>query len=156
MASVADALSQTSISSSLVRMTGMAFGWIGATTAFGSVVKNANTSVVTSPSLAFRTDVQLVHIPANTASGRLSSSANQTGVFLPSGPVSYSENDVTGTTQRFADPSQRRQCGEAVLRTLVTPGSVVLPLRANTGDGMPHRAVVSSLSPSASRIIGAG
>jgi hypothetical protein len=31
---------QTSRSSSVVRITGMAFGWIGATTAFGDVVKN--------------------------------------------------------------------------------------------------------------------
>jgi hypothetical protein len=30
---------QTSRSSSVVRITGMAFGWIGATTAFGTVVK---------------------------------------------------------------------------------------------------------------------
>ena len=34
------ARSQTSRSSSAVRITGMAFGWIGSTTAFGAVVKN--------------------------------------------------------------------------------------------------------------------
>ena len=71
-----------------------------------------------------------------------SSRPNQTGTFLPSGPVSYSENEVNGTMQRFAGPSQRRQCGDAVLRTLVTPGSVARPLSANTGDGMPHLAIV--------------
>jgi hypothetical protein len=31
---------QTSHSSSVVRITGVAFGWIGSTTAFGAVVKN--------------------------------------------------------------------------------------------------------------------
>jgi hypothetical protein len=30
------------------------------------------------------------------------------------------------TTQRFAGPSQRRQCGEATLRMFVMPGSVYL------------------------------
>ena len=113
-------------------------------------------SAVISPSLAFLTDVQLVQMPANAASGRLSSRANQTGTFLPSGPVSYSEKDVNGTRQRFAGPSQRRQCGDAVLRTLVTPGSVVFPFNANCGDGMPHLAIAISRSPSAMRTIGAG
>jgi hypothetical protein len=62
-----------------------------------------------SPSLVFRTDVQFVQMPAKQASGRSSPRASQTGIFLPSGPVSYSENDVNGTMQRFAGPSQRRQ-----------------------------------------------
>ena len=61
--------------------------------------------------------------------------------FLAVRPVSYSEKDVKGTMQRFAGPSQRRQCGDAVLRTFVTPGSVVAPFRANAGDGMPQRAI---------------
>lgn len=66
-------------------------------------------SAVTSPSLAFRTDFQFVQMPAKQARGRSSPRANQTGTFLPSGPVSYSENEVNGTTQRLAGPSQRRQ-----------------------------------------------
>jgi len=64
-------------------------------------------SVVTSPSLAFRTLVQFVHRPAKHISGRLSSAANQTGVFLPS-IKSYSENDVNGARQRCS-PSHRFQ-----------------------------------------------
>ena len=102
-----------------------------------------------------RTDFQRVDIPAKTASGRLSSSANHSGCFLPSAVVSYSENEVHGTTQRLSTPSQRRQCGEAVLRTFVAPRSVVRPFRAKTGDGMRHRAIVISRSPSTMRTIGA-
>ena len=122
------AFNQTSTSLSLVRMKGM----------------------------AFRTEVQFVHMPAKQASGRSSPKANHTGIFLPLGPVSYSENDVKGTTQRFAGPSQRRQWGEAVLRTLVTPGSVARPFKPKAGEGMPHRAMISSRSPSDMRMIGAG
>lgn len=52
-------------------MTGIAFGWIAPTSAFGSVVKNAKMSAVTSPSFAFRTEVQRAQIPAKQASGLL-------------------------------------------------------------------------------------
>ena len=45
---------------------------------------------------------------------------------------------------RLSTPSQRRQCGDFTLRTLVTPGSDFFPLRANAGDGMPQRAIISS------------
>ena len=48
----------------------MALGWIGATTGFGSVERNANMSFVVSPSLTFRTDVQRVQIPVKNASER--------------------------------------------------------------------------------------
>jgi hypothetical protein len=50
-----------------------------ATSAFGAVVRNPNKSAVTSPSLIFRTDVHLAHIPAKQARGRTSSNANQIG-----------------------------------------------------------------------------
>ena len=63
---------------------------------------------------------------------------------MPSGSVSFSEKLVKGTTQRLSSPSQRRQCGDFTLRTLVTPGSDFFPLRANAGDGMPQRAIISS------------
>ena len=43
-------------------------------------------SAVTSPSLAFHTEVQFVQMPAKQASGLSSPRANQTGTFLPSGP----------------------------------------------------------------------
>jgi hypothetical protein len=52
----------------MARLTGIALGWIGATTSFGSVVRNPNRSLLVSPSFTFRTEVQLVQIPANTAS----------------------------------------------------------------------------------------
>ena len=57
-------------------MTGIAFGWMAPTSAFGSVVRKAKMSLTVSPSLTFRTDVQLVQMPAKQASGRVSSSAN--------------------------------------------------------------------------------
>jgi hypothetical protein len=63
---------------------------------------------------------------------------------VPSGSASFSEKLVKGTTHRLSIPSQRLQWGDFTLRTLVTPGSDFYPLRANTGDGMPQRAIVSS------------
>src|SRR5204862_8162122 len=64
-----------------------------------------------------RTPVQGRQIPAKAKSGRSSSRANQTGVLR--GFVSaYSLKAVTGTRQRWATPSQGRQCGLATLRTL--------------------------------------
>ena len=78
-------------------------GWMGATSALASAVRKAKTPAVGLVLLgAFRTDVQLVQMPANTASRRSSSRANHTGAFLPSIPVQYSDNDVNGTMQRFA------------------------------------------------------
>jgi len=62
----------------------------------------------------------VLQIPANTASGRLSSSANHTGGLRPSGKASFSLKSVNGTTRRLSTPSQRRQCGDWTLRTLVT------------------------------------
>jgi hypothetical protein len=62
-------------------------------------------------------------------------------IFLPPAALSSSENDVNGTTQLFAGPSQRHQCGEDVLRTFVTPGPT-------------HHE--SARSPSAVGMIGAG
>ena len=43
-----------------------------------------------------------------------------------------------------ANAEQRRQCDDATLRTLVTPGSVLLPFSAETGEGIPHRTIASS------------
>jgi hypothetical protein len=42
-----------------------------------------------------------------------------------------------------------------VLRTFVTPGSLFRPLSANTGDGIPHLAIASSLPSIVFRTIGA-
>jgi hypothetical protein len=129
-ASPAGAFIQTSMSSGVVRTTGIAFGWIAPTSLFGSVVRKAKMSFVVSPSLTFRTDAQRVQMPAKNAKGRVSSKANQTGGWEPSGSTSFSEKLVKGTPQRFSIPSQRRQCGDVTLRTLVTPGSDFFPLRA--------------------------
>jgi hypothetical protein len=60
------AVIQVSTSSGVVRITGIALRWMTPTSAFGSVVRNANILVV-SPSLTFRTDVQLVRMPAKQA-----------------------------------------------------------------------------------------
>jgi hypothetical protein len=83
-------------------------------------------------------------MPAKQASGRLSS-ANQIGGFRPSGSASFSEKLVNGTTQRLSGPSQRRQCGEAVFRTFVTPGSLWRPFRAKTGDAPARRRQLPSV-----------
>jgi len=61
-----------SISACVVRMTGIALGWNVPTNALGSVGKKPKMSFVASPSLTFRTEVQLVQLPAKQASGRLS------------------------------------------------------------------------------------
>src|SRR5271166_3955372 len=76
---------------------------MGATIAFGSVVRKAKRSFVVSPSLTFRTDVQRVQMPAKNASGRLSWSANQTGRREPSDRTSFSAKLLKGTTAAALD-----------------------------------------------------
>ena len=49
-----------SISSAVLRMTGIALGWYLPTRALGSVVRKPNTSFVVSPSRTFRTQVHRV------------------------------------------------------------------------------------------------
>jgi hypothetical protein len=63
----ASANSHKSTSSGVVRMTGMALGWIGATTAFASVVRKPNNSCCPSTGALFgpRTPRQGVQRPAN-------------------------------------------------------------------------------------------
>src|SRR4030088_383274 len=125
---------------------------MGFTTALASVVRKPNS--MCSPSTGFalvpRVPVHMVHTPAKNASGRLSSSANQVGVFL--GFVSaYSQNEVHGTMHRSSGLSHRRQCGDAVLRMFVTGGPAYCG-----GEGIPQRAMASSRTPSgALRTIGA-
>jgi len=97
-------------SAGVVRMTGMAFGGIGATTEFGSVVRKPKSSCWPSTGALFgpRAPRQEVHKPAKANSGRSSLTANHFGVLR--GFVSaYSQNDVAGTMQRFCLPSQPRQ-----------------------------------------------
>src|SRR6202042_2116261 len=114
-------------------------------------------------SLTFRTDVQLVQMPAKHASGRVSSSANQ---MSPPSALLNSLNELNGTTQRFSTPSHRVQCLLFTLRMLVVPPSgsirsnslkstglpfatnfearfLVASIRACCEDGIPHRAVAS-------------
>src|SRR4029078_10198373 len=118
-------------------------------------------SLVVSPSLTFRTDVQLVQMPAKQASGRVSSRANQ---MSPPSPLLNSLNELNGTTQRFLAPSHRVQCLLFTLRIFVVPlsGSIrssslkstglplacsfsarflVASISAFDDDGIPHRAV---------------
>src|ERR1700730_17037800 len=174
-ASSGGALIQDSTSSGVVRITGIAFGWIAPHSAFGSVVRNAKMSFVVSPSLTLRTDVQLVQMPAKQASGRVSSNANQ---MSPPSTLLNSLKELNGTRQRVSTPSHRVQCLLFTLRMLVVPpsGSIlsnslkstVLPLACNFSarflvasinafddDGMPHRAVASSRPPAPLRTIGA-
>src|SRR3954469_22560490 len=145
------------------------------TSALGSVVRKAKRSLLVSPSLTFRTEVQLVQMPAKQARGRVSSSANQ---ISPPSALLNSLNELKGTTQRFSTPSQRVQCLLFTLRMLVVPpsGSILSNSLKSTGlplacsflapflvasinafgdDGMPHRAVASSRPPGPLRTIGA-
>ena len=61
----------------------------------------------------------------------------------------------SGTGQRLSGVSQRRQYGEVVLRTFVTPGSAFLPFSAKAGDGMPQRYADRTRSPPRTWTIGA-
>src|ERR1044071_6510235 len=54
------AVIQVSTSSDVARITGIALGWMVPTSAVGSVVRKAKRSLLVSPSLTFRTEVQLV------------------------------------------------------------------------------------------------
>src|SRR5258705_12795803 len=93
-------------------------------------------------------------MPAKANNGRSSLSANHTtSFFLVSGFGSgaYSAKLLAGTKQRFSGLSQPRQCGDDVLRILVTGGP---PVRG--GGGMPHRIRALSVPVSVLRITGAG
>jgi hypothetical protein len=137
------------------RWTGIAFAWIGSTTAFGVVVRSRKRCAA--PELAStwspRSPLNSVHMPAKQVSGRSSLIANHTtSFFLVSGVGSgaYSAKLLNGTRQRFSGFSQPRQCVEDVLRILVTGGP---PARG--GGGMPQRIRMSSRSAPALRTTGA-
>src|SRR6202040_2762914 len=101
-----------------------------------------------------RSPLNTVQTPAKANSGRSSLSANQTtSFFLVSGFGSgaYSAKLLAGTRHRFSGFSQPRQCGEDVLRMLVTGGP---PVRG--GGGMPQRIITISRPAPALRTIGAG
>lgn len=155
-ASSQGAVIQISRSSSLVRMTGMALGWMAATTALGSEVRKPNNScrpglgVLSDP----RTPSQLVQIPAKKASGLSWLMANHR-LDLRGFVSSHSQNVVHGTRQRCSGPSHRRQWEEAIFRILVTPESG-LPLVTKLGDGIPQIAKASSLPVGVFLITGAG
>src|SRR6185369_12922081 len=100
-----------------------------------------------------RSPLNSVQMPPKQVSGLSSLSANQTtSFFLVSGFGSgaYSAKLLNGTRHRFSGLSQPRQCGDEVLRMLVTGGP---PVRG--GGGMPHRIIVMS-SPPELRTTGAG
>ncbi len=79
-------------------------------------------------------------MPAKALSGRSSLSANQTtSFFFVSGFGAYSANELNGTKHRPSGFSQPRQCGDDVLRMLVTGA-----LRVLNGGGMPQRIIASS------------
>src|ERR1700748_1915760 len=97
-----------------------------------------------------RSPLNSVQMPAKQNSGRLSSSANQTtSFFLVSGFGSgaYSAKLFAGTRQRFSGFNHPRQCGDEVLRMLVTGGP---PVRG--GGGMPQRISTISLPASVLRM----
>src|SRR5689334_439052 len=95
-----------------------------------------------------------VQMPPNANSGRSSFNANQTTSFFfvsGLGSGAYSAKLLAGTKQRFSGLSQARQCGDDVLRMLVTGGPAV-----RSGGGMPHRIITISRSPPSLRTTGAG
>src|SRR5262245_1228713 len=101
-----------------------------------------------------RSPLNVVQMPAKANSGRSSLRANQTtSLFFVSGFGSgaYSAKLLAGTKHRLSGLSHMRQCGDDVLRMLVTGGP---PVRG--GGGMPHRIVTISLPVSVLRITGAG
>src|SRR5712672_3006813 len=132
-------------------------------------------SLVVSPSLTFRTEVQLVQMPAKQARGRVSSSANQ---MSPPSTLLNSLKELNGTTQRFSTPSHIVQCLLFTLRMLVVPPSgsirsnslkstglplasslaprfLVASVSACDDEGMPQRAVASCRPSAPGRTIGA-
>src|SRR5580704_19154856 len=101
-----------------------------------------------------RSPLNSVQMPAKQNSGRFSSSANQTtSFFLVSGFGSgaYSAKLLAGTRQRLSGFSHPRQCGDDVLRMLVTGGPWV-----RGGGGIPQRILVNARPVSVLRITGAG
>src|SRR5258705_5925946 len=91
-------------------------------------------SLVVSPSFTFRTDVQLVQMPAKQARGRVSSRANQ---MSPPSALLNSLKELSGTTQRFSAPSQRVQCLLFTLRMLVVPPSGSIRSNSLKSTGLP-------------------
>src|SRR6201992_349686 len=91
-------------------------------------------SLLVSPSLTFRTDVQLVQMPAKQASGRVSSSANQ---ISPPSALLNSLKLLNGTTQRCSGPSHLVQCLDLTLRMLVVPPSGSIRRRSLKSTGLP-------------------
>src|SRR5580692_1803756 len=93
-----------------------------------------------------RSPLNVVQMPAKAVSGRSSFSANHTtSFFLVSGFGSgaYSAKLLAGTRQRCSGFNQMRQCGDEVLRMLVTGGP---PVRG--GGGIPQRIITISRPPS--------
>src|ERR1700761_2602020 len=100
-----------------------------------------------------RSPLNVVQMPANAVSGRSPFNANQTTSFFfvsGFGSGAYSAKLLKGKRQRFSRFSHMRQCGDEVLRMLVTGGP---PVRS--GGGIPQRIIVSSRPPSTSQMTGA-
>ena len=116
MASECGAFIHALHSSGSVRITGIAFGCMGATTAFGAAVRKPYRSFKVSPSFSFLTDVQRVQMPAKNPTGLSSLRANHTG---SGGFPAYSEKLVKGTRQRFSTPI--RGCFPTALPCLREP-----------------------------------
>src|ERR1700738_2998095 len=88
-----------------------------------------------------RSPLNVVQMPAKVNRGRSSLSANHTTSFFfvsGFGSGAYSAKLLAGTKHRFSGLSQPRQCGDDVLRMLVTGGP---PMRG--GGGLPHRITVT-------------
>src|SRR5258708_19093243 len=101
-----------------------------------------------------RSPLNSVQSPPKANRGRSLFNANHTTSFLPVvglGSGAYSAKLFAGTRQRLSGFSQPRQCGDVVLRILVTGNP---PARG--GGGMPQRIMVISRSSAAYLTTGAG
>src|SRR3984957_14276822 len=101
-----------------------------------------------------RSPLNSVQSPPKANGGRSSFKPSHTTSFLPVaglGSGAYSAKLLAGTRQRFSGLSQPRQCGDVVLRILVTG-----KLPARGGGGIPRRIIVNSRSVPALRTTGAG
>src|SRR5882757_1438882 len=98
-------------------------------------------SLVVSPSLTFRTDVQLVQMLAKQARGREASTANQ---MSPPSALLNSLKELNGSTQRFSAPSHRVQCLLFTFRMLVVPLSGSIRSNSLKSTGLPLACSLSA------------
>jgi hypothetical protein len=145
LASSHGARSQRSYSSGVVRIAGIALSWIGSTIDSAPWSENRRPDGVLRSASTWCRDRR--EIPSRcrqrrTADGRYAARTTRRLSFSSRGlaPARIRQNCMMGTSQRCSGFSHPRQCGDEVLRMLVTG------VLASRGGGMPQRIMVSSRS----------